>query len=258
MDRQLTREEIKSYREQGFAIVRGSISATEVARYLEAANRVVQDSENYRKDSILNQWVNVWRLDCVLKELTLHPQIASFAEQLAEAPLRLWHDQLLIKNPNSRAPTEFHQDQPYWPLENARESITAWVALADVPVERGCMCFLPGSHQKKTLPRQELNDKNSLFNVCPGLRWLPRVTVPLRAGDCTFHHGRTAHYAHGNETDQYRIAHAIIFTDLETRFSGASHVVTRPLDLERGQTLPDDYFPPVTEFQSFQEPLIKR
>ena len=92
-----------------FAIVRGSISATEVARYLEAANRVVQDSENYRKDSILNQWVNVWRLDCVLKELTLHPQIASFAEQLAEAPLRLWHDQLLIKNPNSRAPTEFHQ-----------------------------------------------------------------------------------------------------------------------------------------------------
>ncbi len=253
MVRELDAEIIRSYREQGFACVRAAIAPAELVKYLDAAERVRRDVESYHDDPIFNQWVNVWQSDAKLKELTFHAQIASFAEQLAGRPLRLWHDQLLIKNPNSRAPTEFHQDQPYWPLENAQESITAWVALTDVPVERGCMCFLPGSHQKVHLPRQELNDEDSLFNLCPELRWSPRVTVPLRAGDCTFHHGRTAHYAHGNETNQYRIAHAIICTDSETRFNGADHVVTQSLGLEAGEVLPDRLFPQVKDFDQFRK-----
>ena len=253
MNRDLDSEKTRSYREQGFAYVREAIPPAELVRYLEAAERVLQEVESYHDSTIFNQWVNVWRQTDVLKELTFHPQIASIAEQLAGKPLRLWHDQLLIKKPHSCAPTEFHQDQPYWPLENAQESITAWIALTDVPVERGCMCFLPGSHQKKNLPRQELNDENSLFNLCPELRWSPRISVPLRAGACTFHHGRTAHYAHGNETDQYRIAHAIIFTDSETRFNGADHVVTRSLGLEAGEVLPDRLFPQVKDFEQFRK-----
>ena len=69
---------------------------------------------------IFNQYVNVWRQNDVLRELTLDPRLAAAATALAGVPLRIWHDQLLIKPPHNGAATEFHQDAPYWPHAGSR------------------------------------------------------------------------------------------------------------------------------------------
>src|SRR5204863_6240188 len=119
----------------------------------------------------------VWREDDAMKRLTLHPNVAAAAEKIAGVKLRLWHDQILIKQPHNNKPTEFHQDQPYWPHANSTNPISAWIALVDVPVERGCMTFLPGSHRRTDLPAQNLSDARSLFAICPDFAWSPRVTV---------------------------------------------------------------------------------
>ena len=92
---------------------------------------------------------------------------------------------------------------------------------------------------------QHLNDPRSLFTLCPELEWTERVTVPLRAGDCTFHHGRCAHMATPNMTDVPRVAHVIIYMDRGVRFSGRRHVVTHPLGLETGAALDGELFPVV-------------
>src|SRR5207249_5940901 len=132
------------------------------------------------------QYVNVWRHDAALRELTLHPGLAALAHELAGIPLRIWHDQTLIKKPHTSTPTEFHQDRPFWPHATCRESLSAWIALVDVPPERGCMTFIPGTQAIDDLEAQSLVDPDSLFRLQPDLRWAERVTVPLRAGDCTF------------------------------------------------------------------------
>jgi ectoine hydroxylase-related dioxygenase (phytanoyl-CoA dioxygenase family) len=189
------------------------------------------------------QLVNVWRQDETLGALTRHSAIGALAERLAGTRLRLWHDQLLIKQPEVSTPTEFHLDAPYWPHRGASRWITAWIALVDVPVERGCLTFIPGSHRADSFTAVDLEDPTALMNAVPELRWQPRVTVPLRAGDLTFHHGVTAHAATPNLTDVPRIAHAVIFMDDGTRFSGARHVVTDPLGLEAGDALDGELFP---------------
>lgn len=244
---ELSQQTIDFYRENGFVKIGSILSATEVEKYLCAAEHYVRQSASYCENNVLDQRVNVWRHEPTLRKLTRHPRIALAAERLAGVSLKLWHDQLLIKHPRESAPTEFHQDQPYWPHSQATEPLTAWIALVDVPVERGCMSFIPGTHLLTDLPRQELNDAQSLFGICPELRWESRVTVPLRAGDCTFHHGRTAHYAHANRTNESRIVHAIIFTDANTIYTGASHVVTDPLQLPHGAILQHDIFPLVKD-----------
>ncbi|MEH1129512.1 phytanoyl-CoA dioxygenase family protein [Micromonospora sp. CPCC 206061] len=43
------------------------------------------------------------------------------------------------------------------------------------------------------------------FRLAPELAWQERVTVPLRAGDCTFHNAYLAHTATPNLTDDPRI-----------------------------------------------------
>ncbi|MFA7235298.1 MAG: phytanoyl-CoA dioxygenase family protein [Phycisphaeraceae bacterium] len=186
----VTPERIAFYRRNGFVHIPNIITKDEAARFRQAALDAAGRMTSEHKNDIFTQLVNVWREDPAMKPLTFHPHVAAAAVALAGVKLRLWHDHILIKKPHNQAPTEFHQDQPYWPHADSTHPLSAWIALCDVPVERGCMTFIPESQKYTDLPSQNLADDKSLMTLCPPLRWDPRVTVPLHAGDCTFHHGR--------------------------------------------------------------------
>ena len=243
---QLSEETISAYRRDGVVRIRNIITADEAARFRDAAAA----AGGYAKDNsagsaIFNQYVNVWRHDDVLRELTLDSRLAAAATALAGVPLRIWHDQLLIKPPHNGAATEFHQDAPYWPHAGSRHALSAWVALVDVPVERGCMTFIPGSQNHQDLRAQDLSDRDDLFRAAPELRWEERKTIPLQAGDCTFHNAYLAHSATPNLTDDPRFAHVNIYFDAETTYTGDSHVVTDGLGLTVGRPFDHELLPRV-------------
>ena len=238
--------QVSAYRRDGFVHLPEVISRTEAARYAKAALAAQETVRDNREGAIFVQLLQLWQQDETLRELTLHPGLAAIATRLAGVPLRLWHDQLLIKQPHNGAATEFHQDQPYWPHAGSRHALSAWIALVDVPVERGCMTFLPGSQDLQDLRAQDLSDEHDLFRVAPELRWRQRVTVPLKAGDCTFHNSYLAHTATPNFTDDPRIAHVVIYMDADAVFATEpAHVLTDPLGLTPGRPLPDEHFPPL-------------
>ncbi|GAA1544016.1 phytanoyl-CoA dioxygenase family protein [Kribbella lupini] len=243
---------VAEYRVNGFVRVPGVLTLDEVEHYRTRAAAYLEEhrADRLQQDAIFSQLVNVWRHDDVLKQLTLHPKIAATAEQLAGFPLRIWHDQMLVKEPNSNAATHFHQDRPYWPHTNDRLPLSAWIALVDVPPERGCMTFLPGTQTITDLQPQDLRNEEDLFTRAPELRWAPRVTLPLKAGDCTFHSGFTGHMALPNTTDQARFAHVNIYMDADTVYTGAPHPVTDPLNLKPGTNLNGDDFPSVTRAEA--------
>lgn len=242
----LDEETISAYRRDGVVRIRNIITADEAARFAAAAAAASGRAKDNASDSpIFNQYVNIWRENDVLRELTLDARLAAAATALAGVPLRLWHDQVLIKPPHNGAATEFHQDAPYWPHGGSRHSLSVWVALVDVPVERGCMTFIPGSHDHQDLRRQDLSDSDDLFRASPDLRWEERKTIPLRAGDCTFHNAYLAHSATPNLTDDPRIAHVAIYIDAEATYTGAAHVVTDGLGLTVGEPLEHELFPRV-------------
>lgn len=241
----LEADDITRYRRRGFLRVKNMFTREEALGFRQHAMDHAEHHESRHKGGIFAQFVNAWQHDDQMRDLTLHPRIAACARLLTGVDLRLWHDQILIKEPHNGKATEFHQDQPYWPHADSHHPITCWLALGNVTVEHGCMTFLAGTHQRDDLPVQMLHDRESLFSVAPDLRWHERVTVPLQAGDCTFHHGRCAHMATPNLIDEARVAHAIIFIDRDTVYSGQHHVVTDPLELERGQRLEGELFPEV-------------
>jgi phytanoyl-CoA hydroxylase len=250
----LTDETIVSYREHGFVHIPGILAEEEIAPFHDAIQsfseeiRQANEHKAVRDHEVFTQLVNFWPEHEAIRQLTFHPNIGAVAQKLAGVKLRLWHDHVLIKQPGKSSPTSFHQDQPFWPHDNAGHSLSAWIALCDVPAERGCMSFIPGSQRHTDLPPQSTRDESVLFDTCPELRWEPRVMVPLKAGDCTFHHSRCAHMANPNSTDEPRVAHVIIFTDITTTYSGKGHLVTDPLDLATGDRLEGEMFPPVDEF----------
>jgi ectoine hydroxylase-related dioxygenase (phytanoyl-CoA dioxygenase family) len=246
----LTADQIDDFREQGFLPTRGVFNAEEVAR-LRAL--FVAESERQRGTAlgggyaraVFDQQVNLWLANRDLLGLALHPNMRSIATRLAGVPLRLWHDHLLVKKANNGVATEFHQDQPYWPHADSEESLSAWVALVDVPVERGCMSYIPGSHRHRGLKAQNLIDSRSLFEKCPELEWAPHVTVPVKAGDVVWHHSCTAHRACANATDTDRVVVSVIYMPRSTRYTGKKHCCTDGKDFAVGQVIAGDEFPEV-------------
>lgn len=238
-----TDAQISAYRRDGFVRIPGLLSREEALSFRAAAESYLAAHPPVAEVAIFDQHVDVWRQDPALAALTRHPAVAAAATALAGVPLRLWHDQVLAKRPGVSRATEFHQDQPYWPHAESPNPISAWIALGDVPVESGCMTFLPGSQTRTDLPMQNLGDDRSLMEICPDLVWADRVTLPMRAGDATFHHGRCAHMATPNVGSDVRIAHVVIFIDATTRYTGTPHIVTDGLGLNAGQPLPDAHFP---------------
>lgn len=235
---------VSSYRRDGFVHIPSVLTDDEVARYREAAERRHERDKGLEyAGTIFRQIIQVWESDDVLRELTFNADLASIATQLAGVPLRLWHDQLLVKAPHNGARTEYHQDAPYWPHENSRQSLSAWIALTDVPVERGCMSFVPGQQGRRDIRAIDLTGGTDLFTAAGDLTWEPRVTIPLRAGDVTFHNGYTPHTANANDTDEYRWAQVNIYVDRDLTFSGGEHPVTDGLGLAVGDRLPDAHFP---------------
>ena len=240
----LSDEVVQSYRRNGFVQLRSVLTPPEVARFAAAATEVYLHGQALKAgDPTFKQVVNVWDRDEVLRDLTFHPRLAAAATQLAGIPLRLWHDQLLMKAPHNHAATEYHQDGPYWPHDNSRHSLSAWVALVDVPLERGCMTFIPGQQDRRDIRAVDLTDKTDLFEAADDLTYQPRVTIPLRAGDVTFHSAYTPHTANPNDTDEVRLAQVVIYVDRELTYNGRPHVCTDPLGLPVGQPLPDERFP---------------
>ena len=92
---------------------------------------------------------------------------------------------------------------------------------------------------------QSLADGRSLFSLAPDLEYEERVTLPLRAGDCTFHNGRCAHMANANTTDVPRVALSVIMMGRDTRFRDKPHPCTDGKGFKPGQIIEGDEFPNV-------------
>ncbi|MEK7412820.1 MAG: phytanoyl-CoA dioxygenase family protein [Planctomycetota bacterium] len=244
----LNSAQINAYREQGFLHTPGVLNADEVKRLRElfvSEAQCQRDTKLAYTGPVFEQQVNLWQGNRDLLGLALHPNMRSISTRLAGVPLRLWHDHLLVKKANNGAPTEFHQDKPYWPHTDADESLSAWVALVDVPAARGCMSYIPGSHTKVGLASQDLKDPRSLFEKCPELEWQASVTIPVKAGDVVWHHGYTAHRANANATDSDRVVVSVIYIPRTARYNGSGHICTDGKGLEVGHVIAGPGFPEV-------------
>lgn len=245
---QLADDQVARYRSDGFLHTPGVLTTAEAeslrGRFLATSERGANLKDGYGSN-VFDQYVNLWRQDRSLLDLALHPNMRAIATRLAGAPLRLWHDHLLVKRAKNGVPTEWHQDQPYWPHSDSAASLSAWVALVDAPQVRGCMSYIPGSHRHTELDAQNLQDATDLFRRCPELQWVPAVTVPVKAGDVVWHHARTAHRAESNRTDQDRVVVSVIYMPRSTRFTGGRHICTDGRGINAGDLLAGNEFPEV-------------
>ncbi|MFO7523860.1 MAG: phytanoyl-CoA dioxygenase family protein [Ignavibacteriaceae bacterium] len=223
----VTEEHINYFTENGFVKVENVVDE----EFIEKIRKVIQSAVLIRKgkdarelkeksqyeQSFLQCGYLCWDYPAV-KDFVFAKRFAGIARDLLKADhIRLWHDQALFKEPGGRI-TDAHQDCSYWPVNEPQFTITMWLALNDVPIEKGSMYFYP--HTNKV----ELKEYVDIFknpHQPEVLKKMDRVFVPLKAGDATFHSGLTFHGAGDNKTNEMREAMTVIYLKDGTTFNSS-------------------------------------
>jgi ectoine hydroxylase-related dioxygenase (phytanoyl-CoA dioxygenase family) len=219
--------QINQYEKNGHILLRQVCSPEEIAAYhpiigsatgrFNTETRALDQRDTYGKAFL--QVMNLWQRDAAARKFVLATRFGKIAADLMGVDaVRLYHDQALYKEAGG-GPTPWHQDQFYWPLESAK-TITMWMPLVDVPIERGALTFASGSHTKGNICPNEISDESDkLIDQIVTDNGFPLAVESMKAGDATFHSGWTLHKAPGNQTQGLREVMTIIFFADGTRCS---------------------------------------
>ena len=218
---------IDSFQRDGAALLRGLLSAEEIAllrqgidhnlahpspRALIASHaddpgRFVEDFCNWRDNAHYHRFI----FDSTLAQ--------SAARLMRSRTARLYHDHMLTKEPGTRQPTPWHQDQPYYNVDG-RQNISFWIPVDPVSRE-STLEFVAGSHlgpwlmprtfmsaQAKWFPEGTLADRPDIEadrGAYPILGWA------LQPGDAVCFHMLTLHASRGVGGTQRRRVFSVRF-----------------------------------------------
>lgn len=264
----LSQHQVQFFRGHGYLILEERVLDQALLETLrERLDRVVAGTSEGSAESVRNltggdlasdrvvvQIVNIWQADPVFRDLIYAPDITGMSAQLVgDDTLRLWHDQIQHKPPVVGAPTEWHQDHPYWPIIEPPDLVSCWIALDDATMENGCMRVVPGSHKWGAVPGGLRSDVH--FNpayddgsfIPPGADLTP-VPCEVKAGSCMFHHCLTWHGSYFNRSPRHRRAIALHYMPGYTRYEPkGGHLVEHNVTVKPGEVLHGPTFPTVRE-----------
>lgn len=153
--------------------------------------------------------------------------------------VRFWYDQLFVKDPGTSAPTQWHQDLPFWPFRG-EHLISIWVALNPVTDDTGGVQYLRGSHRWgkfycPVTPDEDPSYTDPELETCPdysqrkGDKGLDFLSWDMKPGDCICHHPLTVHGAGGNKSHKNaRAAISIRYLGSDVQWDPRPNVVKLP------------------------------
>jgi phytanoyl-CoA hydroxylase len=219
----LSQNEIDTFKEQGFLIVRGLANAETRAALLSVGMKHLADAVapiEFEADThypgapasrtaagglTVRRLLKVFARDKVFRKWALNPKITTRVKQLLGTPdialTQAHHNSLMTKQPAFSSITHWHRDIRYWHFDDTN-LVSVWLALGREVPENGCLGFLPGTHRMHFSPEQ-FENRAFLRNDLPENKTVidQAIFPPLEAGDVVFFHAMTFHAAGWNRTD---------------------------------------------------------
>ena len=224
---QLSDETIEAFQRDGAVCVRNLFTPQEVA-LLETGieQNLKAPSERAKVASRPNDpgWFFEdfcnWGDISAYRQFIFESRVGSVAAQLMNSETaRLYHDHLLVKEPNTRQRTPWHQDQPYYNIDG-RQNCSMWMP-ADPVSRESTLEFVGGSHLGPWLMPRSFLDSQAQWFPEGSLADLPDIEADrsawnilgweLAPGDAVFFHMLTLHASGGVGGNRRRRAFSVRF-----------------------------------------------
>ena len=210
---QVSDEQIEAFRRDGAVCIRGAFTAEEVALVERGIERNLADpspralvasrpDDSGRFVEDFCNWDRIGEYEQVIRQSAA----AAIAGRLmGSATVRLFHDHILVKEPGTRQPTPWHQDQPYYNVDGS-QTCSVWMPVDPVSRE-STLEFVAGSHLGPWLMPRTFMDGQARWFPEGSLADLPDVEADRSAfpiigwalgpGDAVFFHMLALHAAGG-------------------------------------------------------------
>jgi len=216
--RKLTREEVAAFEKDGVIMVKGLVDKNwlemiecGIDEALENASIfglwVSRIKEGYNMDSYL------WKHTENIRDLVYYSPFAHWAQQLMSSKeVRFFYDQMFVKEPGVDAPTPWHHDLTFWPIEG-NQICSFWVPLDPVTKESSALQYVKGSHKwskrfRPIDPAKEAIGVDSGLEIAPDINAeiekYDHVCWDMEPGDVTIFHPLTLHGSSGNKSRKNR------------------------------------------------------
>jgi len=217
----ISAEDIEAYRRDGAVCVRGLFSSAEVATGIAGiSENMAAPSERANVASrpedpgyFIEDFCN-WQTNAHYRELIFSSAAPAIAGMLMGSDeVRLYHEHLLVKEPNTKQKTPWHQDQPYYNIEGF-QNCSVWAPMD--PVARAATLeFVAGTHKGPWLMPRSFMTSDAKWFPEGSLADLPDIEADrsaynimgweLEPGDAVFFHMLTLHAAAGVGNGRRRV-----------------------------------------------------
>jgi ectoine hydroxylase-related dioxygenase (phytanoyl-CoA dioxygenase family) len=237
--REVTDSEVDAFADNGWVSLPGLIHPDLIKELLEKAKHLMGESgANWKPRPGLDVEHDVWH-DCrfmsregiePFRSLALGPNLGRAAQRLNERPIpiRYYSDMLAVKPPAGSSAknkeTPVHQDYPNRQFDRIG-NVGFWIALDEIPADRGTMRFYSGSHKLGPL-----GHNFGLASGDPDVRdtypWIEKrcpLSKPLnmKPGDATAHSALVLHTAAQNTTNVPRWTYIVMYFPADTLWTGS-------------------------------------
>ena len=229
----VTPELIDAFRRDGAVCVRQLLSADEVALLREGIDanlaapspRAKVASHPGDPGFFIEDFCN-WQHNDAYRRVIFDSALPGAAGLLCGSrTIRLYHDHMLTKEPGTRAPTPWHQDQPYYNIEGDL-NVSMWIAVD--PVRRhSTLEFVAGSHRGPWLMPRSFMDSQAKWFPEGSLTDLPDIDAQrdqhrilgweIEPGDVVCFHMLALHASGGVDGDRRRRVFSVRFIGDDVR-----------------------------------------
>ena len=215
MTKSLSDGDVRTYRQDGYVVVKGLLDGEEVGLLSRAAreDRVLDQHSFGRADGEggtvrLSLWNHP--TDTIYGMVARSQSIVGSAEKILEGEVYHYHSKMIMKDPKVGGAWTWHQDYGYWYHNGVLFPLltSVYIAVDRATRENGCMQVIKGSHELGRIEHfltgeQAGADKARVDEV---LKKLELVHVEMEAGDGLFFHANLLHRSDQNRSDKPRWA----------------------------------------------------
>jgi ectoine hydroxylase-related dioxygenase (phytanoyl-CoA dioxygenase family) len=198
-----------------------------------------------------------WRENARYGRVIFESALAATAARLMQSRIaRLYHDHMLTKEPGTRQPTPWHQDQPYYNVDG-RQNVSFWIPVDPVSRE-STLEFVAGSHRGPWLMPRTFMDAQARWFPAGTLTELPDIEAQrdafsilgwqLEPGDVVCFHMLTLHASRGVPGTHRRRVFSVRFLGDDIRhaprrWKTSPHFPGLDAELAAGAPMDHDLFP---------------
>lgn len=198
----LSSSQIAHFNESGFIEKLHLFDSTEADLHRRRFDALLDEFQRRERDAYAINGYQT-RIDFIW-DIATHPLLLDHIEDLIGPNIVLWGSHYFCKMPSDQRVVPFHQDATYWPFRPFK-TVTVWLAVDDVSLDTGPMCFLPGSHLHGKLEWQQRTDNVVLeLEVEDYARFGEPHPLLMTAGQFSLHTDLLVHGSSRNESDVRR------------------------------------------------------